>query len=89
LNELQPNILQNYKAEVGGGVQAWSLHSYGIELCVLGVVWNAICAPKQSFGGDHQQRWTCDRVRLSCYISHLCNQQRTGIFMHFSYNQFL
>lgn len=81
INELQSNVLQDYKEEGCGGVQARSLLSYVAELRVLGILWITFRAPEQPSSGYHQWRWPFIRSCLPCPIFYLCHQQRTGAYV--------
>jgi hypothetical protein len=80
LNELQSNFLLNYQEEGCGRVQTRSILRNIVELCILGILWNAFCAPKQPFGRHRQWCWTCFRVCLSCHLFYLRQQERKGTY---------
>jgi hypothetical protein len=83
LNEMQSNFLQDYQEEGCGIVQPRSILSNIVELCILGILWNAFCAPKQPFGRHHQWCWTCFRDFLSYHLFYLFQEfqeERKGAY---------
>jgi len=80
LNELQSNFPKHHQEERCWGVQAWSILGNIVELCFLGVLWNAFCAPKQPFSRHHQWCWTCFHDCLSYHLFYLFQQERKGTY---------